>query len=212
MTAKRKDGQETRARLLKAAGELFAQRGYGETNVAAISHRAGSNVAAINYHFGGKEALYQAVWCGAFEEAMRVYPPDGGLGPDAPAEAQLRAMIHSYLHRIFDQGRLGYAGKILLDEMSRPTGALEQIRRDALRPFCDRVRQVIRMLLGLEVDEQKAVFCEMSVIHQCLAIGFRRGKCSTEFFNGKPPKEFIDSLVDHITRFSLAGIAAVKAK
>ena len=84
----RRDGRKarTRERLLEAAGDVFAERGYRLARVVDICARAGANVAAVNSHFGGKAALYAEVWRRAFEEALRVYPPDGGLPPDAPAE------------------------------------------------------------------------------------------------------------------------------
>jgi len=50
----------------------------------------------------------------------------------------------------------------------------------------------------------------MSVIHQCLAIGFRKGKLPPYILEGRPTPEFIDALVEHITRFSLAGIMAIR--
>ena len=50
----------------------------------------------------------------------------------------------------------------------------------------------------------------MCVIHQCLAIGFRKGKLPPDILEGRPTQEFIDALVEHITRFSLAGIKAVR--
>lgn len=50
-----------RQRLLTAARELFAQRGYEGTSVRDITSRAKANLAAITYHFGSKEALFHAV-------------------------------------------------------------------------------------------------------------------------------------------------------
>ena len=51
----------TRERLLEAAGEVFAQKGFREATIREICARAGANIAAINYHFGGKERLYAEV-------------------------------------------------------------------------------------------------------------------------------------------------------
>ena len=59
--APRDDGDTTRARLLEAAGQLFAERGYADTTSKAICQRAQSNPAAVNYHFGSRDALYMAV-------------------------------------------------------------------------------------------------------------------------------------------------------
>lgn len=51
----------TRQRLLDAAREVFSEFGYNGASVRQIVSRAGTNVAAVNYHFGGKDALYKEV-------------------------------------------------------------------------------------------------------------------------------------------------------
>jgi len=48
-------------RILDTAEVLFAQKGFAETSLRAITSKAGVNLAAVNYHFGSKEALIQAV-------------------------------------------------------------------------------------------------------------------------------------------------------
>ena len=59
--------QETRARLLNAAARLFAERGFAKVTVRDICKKARANVAAVNYHFGGKDGLYRAVMRMAIE-------------------------------------------------------------------------------------------------------------------------------------------------
>lgn len=49
-------------RILDTAETLFASKGFAETSLRAITSKAGVNLAAVNYHFGSKEALIQAVF------------------------------------------------------------------------------------------------------------------------------------------------------
>lgn len=53
---------DTVARILDTAEVLFAEKGFAETSLRAITSKAGVNLAAVNYHFGSKEALIQAVF------------------------------------------------------------------------------------------------------------------------------------------------------
>lgn len=210
--ANRKDGMTTQDKLLEAAAEVFAEKGYREATVQEICQKAGSNIAAVNYHFGGKENLYSQVWRQSFQEALRVYPPTGGLPADAPAQDRLRALVYSHLHRILDDGRLGFAGRIILQEMSQPTHVPCQVRRDAIGPLHELTQQIIKDLLGRYATQRDIGFCQMSVMHQCLSLGFRGGKLPPYLCKGKPSAELLDSLIEHTTRFLLHGIAGVRAE
>lgn len=53
---------ETVERILDAAEQLFAEKGFAETSLRLITGKAGVNLAAVNYHFGSKKALIQAVF------------------------------------------------------------------------------------------------------------------------------------------------------
>jgi AcrR family transcriptional regulator len=53
--------QATRERLLKAVEGLFLAHGYDGTSARMITAEARANLAAVNYHFGGKEGLFQAM-------------------------------------------------------------------------------------------------------------------------------------------------------
>lgn len=210
--AVRKDGIDTYKKLLNAASEVFAEKGYRKATIAEICRLAKSNVAAVNYHFGSKDELYIVVWRHAFEEALRIYPPNGRLPKDAQPEERLHAFHHSILHRILDDGRLGCSGQIILREMADPTEALKRVRENMIQPLRESLREIIYGLLGPEATEQQITFCVMSVIHQCLAIGFRKGRNRLPaFLNVSRSKQAtIDALAEHITLFSLAGIAAVR--
>lgn len=54
--------KDTVTSILIAAEELFSERGFAETSLRNITTRAGVNLAAVNYHFGSKKSLIQAVF------------------------------------------------------------------------------------------------------------------------------------------------------
>ena len=57
-----KPPHETRTRILDAAEELFMQHGFEGTSMRQLTAKAGANLAAVNYHFGSKHALIEAVF------------------------------------------------------------------------------------------------------------------------------------------------------
>ena len=210
--AKRKDGIQTRGRILAAACEVFADKGYHDATVEEICRRAKSNVAAINYHFGSKDRLYARVWRRAFDEATEAYPPEGGLGPEAAPEERLRSAIYSLVGKTVDPGRIGHAGKLLLREMINPTDVIRNVKRDALRPLHDRMNNLVKELLGPEAGREQLLLCQMSIVHQCIAIGIRlfTGRIPPHMRLDVPSDQLVETLTEHITRFSLAGINAVR--
>lgn len=56
------DAGRTRERLLDAAERLLAAKGFEATSVRDVTAKAKANLAAVNYHFGSKEALVRAVF------------------------------------------------------------------------------------------------------------------------------------------------------
>jgi AcrR family transcriptional regulator len=55
-------GEVTRQRILDAAELLFAEHGYANVSVRAATTKARQNLAAVNYHFGSKDGLLEAVY------------------------------------------------------------------------------------------------------------------------------------------------------
>jgi AcrR family transcriptional regulator len=208
----RKDSQETRQRLLAAAAEVFAEKGFWETTHAEICQRAHANTAAVNYHFGSKENLYVAAWKYASERSLTAHPPDGGVPPKAPAQERLRGMVLAFMHGIADPGNR--AIEIIHKEMANPTGLLTEVLQQAMESRRQQSQSILRELLGERATEQQVLFCDMSVTAQCFGPMLHLRKSRMAGAGPKPPVSIppfdVQELADHVVQFSLAGIQGIR--
>ena len=194
---------ETRERLLEAAGEVFAECGFRAATIRGICERAKANVAAVNYHFGEKKELYRAVFDYARDYAPRFQQPVLSAGP---AEQQLHAFIHTTLTRYFDQGRPAWLGKLIAQEMIDPTNMLDKLVTHQIRPNAERLKAIVRELIGRKVDEETLWLCVFSVVAQWLYY-FHCGQVLKRL---NPDQRFgpaeVQRLADHITKFSITAL------
>jgi TetR/AcrR family transcriptional regulator, regulator of cefoperazone and chloramphenicol sensitivity len=196
----------TRQRLLEAAGEVFAERGFRAATVRDICQRAGANIAAVNYYFGDKERLYAAVLQYTFRSAMQKYPPTLGLGAAATAEERLQAFIRSFLLRLLGEGLPAWHGKLIARDMAEPTRALDALVDEAIRPEVELLMSIVHDLLGRDPSPRRVWRCAASIIGQCLFYHHARPVIMRLDPEQKFDSEAIEQLVDHITRFSLSAL------
>jgi AcrR family transcriptional regulator len=103
-----KPPHETRTRILDAAEELFMQHGFEATSMRLLTSRAAVNLAAVNYHFGSKHALIEAVFRRRLDpmNASRVATLDRlekeAAGRALSTEAIIRAFVGESLRMIED--------------------------------------------------------------------------------------------------------------
>jgi AcrR family transcriptional regulator len=103
-----KPQHETRTRILDAAEELFMQHGFEATSMRVLTARAGVNLAAVNYHFGSKHALIEAVFRRKLDpmntnrvaELERLEKEAGGRA--LSTEAIIRAFVRESLRMMED--------------------------------------------------------------------------------------------------------------
>ncbi|WP_346839892.1 TetR/AcrR family transcriptional regulator [Microbulbifer sp. SAOS-129_SWC] len=91
---------DTVSRILDAAEVLFAERGFTETSLRTITSTAGVNLAAVNYHFGSKKELIQAV----FERFLTPFTEALAATLDQRAAARERLTVDELLESLFRVG------------------------------------------------------------------------------------------------------------
>ena len=201
----------TKQRVLESACRLFAEKGYRDTTVQEICEQANANIAAVNYYFRDKETLYIEALRYACELASQAYPLDGGLPEAAPPEEHLRAHVEANVRRILSDGPSSYFPRMRVKEMAEPTAAHRTLMKEIMRPFREHLEGVLVELLGDDADVKLCRLCALSVFSQFLILGFGRASRARLFKarrKSRPPS--VEDLIDHITRFSLAGIRAMR--
>lgn len=193
----------TRDRLLEAAGQEFAARGYEKATVRDICVRAGANVSAVNYHFGDKQKLYEEVILQAHCKVKGV-SYDGE--PGRPAPERLRAFVASLLSEMVrPEEELSWQRRLVLREMLDPSSALDRVVAESIRPRYHALRQIFRELCP-DADDCRLTALAMSVVGQCLQY-----KIAGPVMSRLMPPEIrkrltIEYLTDHIALLVLSAL------
>lgn len=203
---------ETARRVLESAVDVFAEKGFRDATVHEICERADANIAAVNYYFGSKARLYAEAWRHAFRNSLQAHPPDGGVPEDAPPEERLRGRVRAMIHLVADEDNQAF--RMAHREMANPTQLLDEVRRECVRPLQKGMRAVLRELLGPDVPQKHVHFCQAGVAAQCFGV-IRHIRLQDGSPGGHPPplEEIIrdpDAYAEHVFRFSLAGVRAVR--
>jgi TetR/AcrR family transcriptional regulator, regulator of cefoperazone and chloramphenicol sensitivity len=119
----------TQQRLLDAALEVFASKGYEGASTREICRLGGVNVAAIHYHFGDKASLYRAVF--RIPEPLQRLPQEID-DPHLPVRAALTVFYRHLLSFIVAPQQVQQLRLLFLREELRPSGVLDE-QHDASR-------------------------------------------------------------------------------
>src|SRR5688572_13661153 len=162
----------TRQRLLEAAGEVFAEAGFERATVRDICKKANANVAAINYHFRDKEGLYRetlkyAHHCATAENLQAVHQMMSGA-MQVPAEQRLAIFVRTFLLRAFHAGKAAWHGKLVAQEMSKPTAMLDELVQSEIRPRANFLEATIKELIGGDPPQDLVRRTARSVVSQCV--------------------------------------------
>lgn len=195
----------TRQRLLNAAANVFARRGFAKATIREICKEGKANVAAVNYHFGDKAALYEAVLDHGYKLALEKFPPDGGLADSAPPEKRLLAFVHSFLNRLLSDSPWACHGKLMARELAEPTGMLDRKVEQHVRPL---FRLLLEILRGAAPKLSDAALraCARSVVGQILFYRHAQPVLARLEPDLKLNAQSIELLARHITAFSVAAL------
>ncbi len=217
---------DTRQRLLDHAEQLFAEHGYDAVSIRDLCQAAGVNLAAVNYHFGGKEALY-----GEVIERLMTAKRDRFLAviasqrPDA--EGDLESLLGAFFRTHFEDALSSPRGAAFIKLLVREIHHGEPERIASIRALLAPLwQELARSLLVVApwLDARSAAWVVGSLHGQLVHFTMRWHVVPAAPATPRPAGEFmqalfppladdvdtyIDAAVAHITRFSAAGIRAL---
>ena len=198
--------EDQKERILSAAGEVFAERGYEAATVRDICLAAGVNVAAVNYYFGDKQKLYNDTVRQAHQRLVAQVP----LSPwpaGTSARAKLRDFIGNVLERMLGFGRPRWQTRLMLREVLQPTDACRDLVEGYILPQFQLLLSILGELADGQLEEPQLRQLAMSIIGQMFIY-----RAAGDVVGMLVPADEMASLhtpvplADHITHTALAAL------
>lgn len=168
---------DTKETLILTGMRLFADRGFDGTSTRAIAAQAGANVAAISYHFGGKDGLRDA--CGEYV-ADRIQGIGAvALAGDVPddrdtAAIAIERMLEVLLQAMLTQPQIQHIVAFVLYELGHPGPTLDRLYEAAFKPMHKHLCALFAVATGGQADDETTKLAVFTLIGQ--VIYFRLGK------------------------------------
>ncbi len=204
----RTDGEKTYNRILEAAGKLFAKTGSANTANKDIALEAGVDLASINYHFGSRGDLYQAVLAEAHKRILDINDLQKVADTKLLATEKLRRFIELLVRGAMN--RDGWHGRVFGREMMASSSKQHAALSREVQPKFMVIMNVLSEITGLAVDDPALLRCMISIGAPCLLLLVADQDVPS------PPQQLLRmphaDLVEHFFRFSLAGLKAISKK
>lgn len=200
----------TRERLLRVACRQFADRGYQETRIQDVCRDADANIAAVNYHFGGKEGLYRAVWDYALDHTVR--EEEAGLSAlsiDADREWLYR-YVRACIASVFETGSAGLLRRLMTHEVARPSPISQDILSNHIAPRYSDLAERLRRMIGPNATDYQVGCCVFAInaFFSCLALNTTARRAL--FRNDRPTPAEAEQFTREISAFVMGGVRSLR--
>jgi AcrR family transcriptional regulator len=207
-----KVGERARHQLLVAAGEVFAERGYGQSTSKEICERAGMNSAAVNYHFGGFEALYSEALAHAHQHLLAIEILKDIAASKATARQKLRAVISMIVSGLAFP-HASWEMRLISREIISPSPAREAFVKSEVLPKLAVVGDIVASMIGADRDDPVVGRTTLTLLAPGMMLAIMHRDMLKNLMPGiADASEEIEPLIDHIERFIAAGLTAVRAQ
>lgn len=205
-----KPQHETRTRILDAAEELFMLQGFGGTSMRLLTAKAGVNLAAVNYHFGSKDALIEAVFRRRLDpmNTARIAELDALEASGTPdADAVIRAFVGASLRMLEDaKGGRNFI-RLLGRTYTEPAKGVRHLIGQMYAPTMQRYKAALERALP-QMPREELVW-RMHFMFGTLAYTLAATD-TVQLIAGSKPEDRYDArlLEDRLTAFLSSGLNA----
>jgi AcrR family transcriptional regulator len=203
----REDGAQTRQQLLEVAGRVFAERGYVYATSKEICEQANANIAAVNYHFGGKDGLYAAVLEEAHARLVSIDIVTEITQSKGSAADKLRMLLRKIVGEVAKRDSGAWELRVLSRELLAPTSLMDGMMRNQVLPKAKLVTGMIGDILGVPATHPAVSRSTVSIIGPCLFLLIANPDWQKKIFPSLLTDT--DTLVDHMVAFALGGLQAI---
>ena len=203
------DRQGTRQHLLEAAGHVFAKKGFERSTAKEICERAGTNTAAVNYYFGGIEALYAAVLDEARSRIVSVRAIELAVEGKTDPRAKLQAALDVVLQTLLGPVSSSWVFQVFGRDMVTPSPTTYAAKEKLILPLARILRGFVGELMGLPEDHPAVARGCVSVMAPiCILIIGDRRMMKRAFPSFGLEAEDAPALARHMVDYALAGLEA----
>ncbi len=201
----RTDGEATYKRILETAGELIAELGFAESSSKAIAAKAEVDLASINYHFGNRGGLYQAVLAEAHRRLISMEVLQKLISSDLPAHDKLKKVIEGMVDAALEDG--GWHPRVLGRELLSPSSHFQVLQREEAFPKFRLILTIFSEISSIPMGDPALFRCFVSAAAPCamfLVVG--RNVPAIAEAVASTPREV---LVAHLYHFAIGGMKAI---
>lgn len=203
--ASRSDGQVTREQLLATAGAVFAECGYAQTTSKTICERANANVAAVNYHFGSKDGLYEEVLSEAHRQLIDMDDLSAWASRPGTAKERLGFVLAQVVTMASQKN--GWAFPVLLREILSPSPVMPTLALKTIRPKAQVLLSLVSEVMGLPPDHPSLQRCVFFCIIPCMLSAIAPPALKSTVLPAMTRD--VDAFLADLLSFAFAGMEAV---
>lgn len=208
----------TQDKILLAACEVFARRGYHTATTGEICEMAAANVASVSYYFRGKQNLYHEVWKVLYAGEERFMQESRNLA--LTPEDRLLALIRHHVEAAFSPERPSWFIRLIYREVANPSPLYQELAGSCLEPMRQFFAGIVLELLPAGTPEEVVRACGLCIhgpLHGLISYRIRmeereqRNDIPSHLKDNKIPLVMRqETLVSHIYTFALGGIRSIQ--